>query len=103
MMYRNRKLLDFARGQDCQFCNRNDGSVVAAHSNQGAHGKGLGIKAHDVFIAYLCHSCHTFVDSDSRASNEERTMVWDTAFIRSIPLFQHLLDKAGLAVLRAGA
>ena len=55
MNYRNRKLLDLARGQPCIVCGADDGTTVAAHSNWSAHGKGKSIKAHDCFIAFRCH------------------------------------------------
>jgi hypothetical protein len=64
MTYRNRKLLDLAR--DCPHCmscrSHNDGSVVAAHSNSQEFGKGMGIKASDAAIAFLCDDCHSLVD-----------------------------------------
>ena len=44
------------------FCGQpNDGSIVACHSNSQRHGKGMGLKAHDV-PAYLCRECHDRLD-----------------------------------------
>lgn len=60
-MHRNRKLLDLARDQACVNCGNYHG-VVAAHSNQQAHGKGMGIKAHDAMCAFLCAACHAWAD-----------------------------------------
>jgi len=60
--FRSRKLLDAARGQSCQNCGANDGTVVAAHSNQSQHGKGKSIKADDCFVAWLCFRCHSWLD-----------------------------------------
>ena len=60
--YRNPKILKFANGQPCQHCGLQDGSVVAAHSNASHHGKGLGKKADDIFVSYLCHKCHSAYD-----------------------------------------
>ena len=62
-MYRNEKLLASANGRRCAMCGAMDGTTVAAHSNLLEHGKGRGIKAHDCFVAYLCHRCHTGYDS----------------------------------------
>lgn len=62
-MYRNPKILDNAKWSSCTMCGANDGTIVAAHSNLLEHGKGRGIKAHDCFVAYLCHSCHTGYDT----------------------------------------
>lgn len=72
MTYRNRKLLDLARGQACVQCGRQDDTVVAAHSNQNEHGKGMGIKAHDAMHAWLCYTCHAYVDAGKTLSRAER-------------------------------
>lgn len=61
-MFRHPTLLASAKDKPCSNCGRNDGTVVAAHSNDLSHGKGSGLKAHDVFHARLCHGCHDFVD-----------------------------------------
>lgn len=72
MNYRNRKLLDMAEGQCCVMCGAQDGTVVAAHSNLSEHGKGMGIKAHDCMVAWLCYRCHAEYDQGRRMSREER-------------------------------
>ncbi len=69
MNYENRKLLDLARDQPCAHCGRNDGTVVAAHSNQSIHGKGARLKAHDCFIAFLCVRCHSWLDQGANAKD----------------------------------
>jgi hypothetical protein len=38
---------------------------VAAHSNKAIHGKGMGQKAHDCFVAFLCRECHDWLDGRS--------------------------------------
>ena len=43
-MYRNKKLLESCRQLSCQLCDAEDGTVIAAHSNQLLEGKGKGIK-----------------------------------------------------------
>lgn len=95
--YRNRKILDLAQQHPCTApgCGTDDGTIVAAHSNQGKHGKGGNIKAHDCFVAYLCSACHHFVDQDTHASRQERVGVWDAAHEKTIPLFRHLLNAKG--------
>lgn len=60
--YRNKKILQSAKGQACQHCGKNDGTTVAAHSNLGMHGKGVGKKSDDCFVAYLCAWCHDCYD-----------------------------------------
>lgn len=62
--YRNRKLTQSAKHESCVSCGADDGTIVWAHSNRHYHGKGTGIKAHDLFGAYLCHKCHTEFDSN---------------------------------------
>lgn len=72
MTYRNRKLLDLARDQACVMCGAQDGTVVAAHSNLGEHGKGWGLKAHDSMHAWLCHRCHTEYDQGHKMDKQEK-------------------------------
>lgn len=81
MTFRSRKLLDAARHSPvCFGCDRpNDGTVVAAHSNQSRDGKGAGHKAADYRIAFLCCSCHTEVDQGRRMSRGERVAFWEEA------------------------
>ncbi len=61
--YRNKKILALAKGEACQYCGKNDGTTVSAHSNLQAHGKGVGKKSDDCFVAYLCDECHANYDS----------------------------------------
>lgn len=62
---RDRKLLDFAKGQSCVNCGAEDWTVVAAHANRAKLGKGTGRKSFDVFHAHLCMSCHSWLDQGS--------------------------------------
>ena len=61
--YRNPKILALASEcPTCCHCGRtNDGTIVACHSNSQRHGKGVGLKAHDL-PAYLCRECHDILD-----------------------------------------
>jgi hypothetical protein len=61
--WRSKKLTQSAKLESCVYCGADDGTVVWAHSNSQRHGKGMGIKAHDLFGAYLCHSCHHDFDT----------------------------------------
>lgn len=96
--YRNRKLLDLAKGQACQLCGAQDGTIVAAHSNQSKHGKGMSIKAHDCFIAWLCHRCHHELDQGSAWTRAEREHYWQAAHERT--LLRMFLD--GLIEVKGG-
>jgi len=78
-LYRNQKLLEIVRDCPCQQCGIQDGTVVAAHSNQLIDGKGRGIKAHDYRIAALCYRCHMELDQGSKMSKQERVNVWEDA------------------------
>jgi hypothetical protein len=60
-------------------CGADDNTIVAAHSNQSRHGKGMSIKAHDCFIAFLCNRCHYEIDQGSKLSKEERIDLWQRA------------------------
>lgn len=86
-MYRSKKLLEAARLLPCQHCGANNGTIVAAHSNQLRDGKGKGIKAHDYRIAALCFTCHSDLDQGSRMSKQERMDMWEEAHRKTIGLF----------------
>lgn len=74
MPYRNPRLLSMARDQACVACGIKDGTTVAAHSNLGEHGKGMGLKAHDGMSAWLCHGCHHQLDQGGRMTKAERRL-----------------------------
>jgi len=81
---RSPKLLKACRDLPCQICGIEDGTIVAAHSNQGRHGKGRSIKASDVFVASLCHYCHHQIDQGSEYCAEQRQMMWQRAHINTV-------------------
>ncbi len=88
-MYRSRKLLGAAKGQQCTLnlpgvCRNNPETVVAAHSNQLRHGKGAGLKAHDCFTAWACSECHAELDQGKRFSYEEKVDYWQRGFERTV-------------------
>ena len=83
-MYRNEKLLKVLRMAPCQHCGRQDGTSVAAHSNQLRDGKGRGIKAHDYRTASLCYECHMELDQGKNLSRSEREELWENAHRKTI-------------------
>jgi hypothetical protein len=83
-MYRNKKLLEILRKSPCQACGREDGTVVAAHSNQLRDGKGRGIKADDFRVAALCFTCHMELDQGKSLSKAERVEIWEEAHRKTI-------------------
>ena len=93
-MYRNAKLLVACRQLPCQLCEIEDGTVVAAHSNQLADGKGKGIKASDYRVAALCFSCHMDLDQGNKLTKDQRREFWEMAHRRTIGvLFERNLIK----------
>jgi uncharacterized Fe-S cluster-containing MiaB family protein len=86
MVFRNKKLLEILRDFPCQHCGKQDGTVVAAHSNQLRDGKGKGIKASDYRVASLCFMCHYNYDQGSKMSKQERIEFFDEAHRKTIGL-----------------
>ena len=84
MMYRNQKLLETVREFECVLCGAEDGTVVAAHSNQLRDGKGKGIKAHDYRIAALCYRCHMAIDQGHRMNKQEKEAMWEEPHRKTI-------------------
>ena len=84
MNYRSTKLISAVRESPCQHCGSQDGTVVAAHSNQLRDGKGRGLKAHDYRIAALCFNCHFEIDQGSKLSKQERIELWENAHRKTI-------------------
>ncbi len=88
---RSPALLKACRELPCQHCGKQDGTVVAAHSNQAAHGKGRAIKACDSRVAALCQWCHSQCDQGQSSRAENRALWWAAH------------TKTVCALLRAGA
>jgi len=86
MNWRSKKLTQSAKHESCVSCGADDGTVVWAHSNHQKHGKGMGIKAHDLFGAYLCHGCHHYYDNGMWPNvdrNEWFIHQWEKSMIRA--------------------
>jgi len=79
MIYRNKRLLELLRESPCQVCGIQDGTVVAAHSNQLRDEKGRSQKSHDFRTAAMCYTCHTNCDQGSKMSKAERIEMWEEA------------------------
>ena len=68
------RITESARNQECQVriigvCNGDAATVVWAHVNTMAAGKGRGLKAPDLLGAYACSSCHDVYDGRVRRPN----------------------------------
>ena len=84
MNYRDARILRAVREAPCMMCGAQDGTVVAAHSNQLRDGKGRSIKAHDYRVAALCFRCHSEIDQGLKMTKEERVAAWEDAHRRTI-------------------
>ena len=74
MNHRSQALRDSANGEACVYCGAQDQTTVWAHSNEGAHGKGMSIKAHDLLGNYLCAICHKQYDTGPWTRAEKQAM-----------------------------
>ena len=86
---RSQAYRDLARGRPCMVqvpgvCCGNTETTVLAHSNEGASGKGMAMKADDAIgSAWACFTCHTWVDQ-GQASAESKKAAMIAAFERQI-------------------
>ena len=66
------QITESARNEDCQvriphICNFDPATVVWAHANGSAAGKGIGMKSIDELGAYACAACHDVIDGRRNA------------------------------------
>lgn len=107
-MYRDPDLLKLAKGEPCLLqihdkCLGSEGSTtVAAHSNQGIHGKGKSIKADDCYSVWACHRCHSMLDQ-GKINAEDAQAAWDLAFERQLEHWQSIADNPCLYPWRVDA
>ena len=89
MTYRNRDYLALARGKPCVSCGAQDGTVVAAHycgTGAGSLGKGMGQKAHDFCVAFLCAECHQMYDEYRTKNDTMRSRDFALMCLQSLAL-----------------
>jgi len=82
-MFRSKRLLQAVSTLSCQNCGM-DGMTQAAHANWGVYGKGMGMKAHDCFVAALCVDCHRELDQGKNLSADQRQQMWEAAFRKTL-------------------
>ena len=93
------KIRRSARGMDCQvrypgICNHNPDTVVWAHANGSAAGKGIGMKAPDYLGAYCCSACHDVFDRRVPTHYSRETIeLW---FAEGVYRSQRILEQKGL-------
>ena len=92
-MIRSKAILNAARGEACTMhtpvCNYDAETTVACHSNLHLHGKGMGGKADDLFVAFGCSACHHWLDT-SGASKEDRLYYWSRGHAKTL---ERLVDR----------
>jgi hypothetical protein len=57
-----------------------------SHSNQARHGKGMAMKALDIYTVPACRACHREIDQGSRYTRDEKFALWDDAYARWEPV-----------------
>lgn len=90
-----------ARGEDCTLviagvCNYNPETVVWAHSNSMADGKGMGIKARDPEGCYACSACHAWLDGGWTQTRHTTREIVDGIFDVARKASQAILKRKGL-------
>lgn len=93
-------ITESARGEECQIrlwnvCNRNPETVVWAHANGSAAGKGIGMKSPDLLGAYACSACHDAYDRRTTPKHLTRAEV-ELAFHQGHQRSLILLAQKGL-------
>lgn len=78
MQIRSKKILQAAKGQDCQvrldnICNFNPETTIPAHIGSGG---GMGGKVSDIHIAFCCSSCHDEIDRRTRKMDAEKAELY---------------------------
>lgn len=82
---RTQKLLSAAKNYPCANCNANNGTIVGAHCNELALGRGFAHKTPDYMVAYLCNDCHDAVDGRSQGlSRDEKRAIWNRAYVVTV-------------------
>jgi transcription elongation factor Elf1 len=93
-MFRSKKLLASVKDFDCQVCGKY-GQTVPAHANWQEYGKGMGLKAHDMYVAAVCTHCHDMIDGRiGKLTEDEKRELWHRAWVRTVYLwFEHGVIK----------
>jgi len=98
---RSQAYRDLARDKPCMVqvpgvCCGDAATTVLAHSNEGANGKGLGLKADDAIgSAWACFTCHAWVDQ-GRAPAESKKAAMEAAFARQIVEIERIAASGSL-------
>ncbi len=92
------KITESARNQECQVriigvCNGNPETVVWAHCNGLASGRGLGLKAKDILGAYCCSDCHNAYDRRTIPKHVDYEQIQQDFFAGHMRSLDILIEK----------
>lgn len=81
------KYLAACRGERCYLqipgvCRGEVESVVPCHANWSGYGKGMGIKAPDIYTVPGCARCHACLDQGVTLTKAEKKATWEWAYTR---------------------
>jgi hypothetical protein len=79
--------LNACKGQSCFLsitgvCRGESETVVPCHANWAEYGKGMGIKAKDIYTVPGCARCHAELDQGFSLTKEAKRAVWEWAYTR---------------------
>lgn len=86
--HHDKRYLEACRGEPCYLqlpgCRSYEGdpTVVPAHANGAAYGKGMGLKARDEYTVPACFYCHAELDQGFSLTKAEKAAYWDWAYTR---------------------
>jgi len=95
--YVNERIHQHANGQACQNCGAHNGTTVCAHSNLAEHGKGKGMKAHSLYVAFLCVKCHSWLDA---GIHTDPSGIWSDSRPDKREMFLRAMFKTQIILLR---
>ena len=89
--YHEPRCLAACRGEACflelqGICCGDRETVVPCHANWSTYGKGMGIKAHDIYTVPGCFRCHACLDSGFSLTSDEKRATWEWAYNRWLPV-----------------
>ena len=68
-------------------CNGGQGDICVRHSNEDRHGKGKGIKAHDIFFFYGCQPCEDYYSGPTMSRVMKHAFfleAWERSILKAI-------------------
>lgn len=80
----NKAYLEACRGELCYLrisgvCIGGIQTIVPCHANWPEYGKGMGLKAKDIYTVPGCMSCHAWLDQGPALRNDKK-QAWEAAY-----------------------